>query len=46
MEMCGLVQTSDLAQAHAFGFQALLDFLVSVDLHESRHYLPPAYFEF
>jgi hypothetical protein len=47
--MCGLVQTSDLAEPAALGFQALLDFFIIVNLHKiSRHYLPPAYavFEF
>jgi hypothetical protein len=40
MKMCGLVKTSDLAQPAAFSLQALLDFLVIVDLHEiSCHYL-------
>src|SRR5208337_2690008 len=38
MEMCGLVQTSDLTQPDPFGFQALLDFLISVDLHEIRRH--------
>jgi hypothetical protein len=41
--MGGLVQASDLAEPSALGFQALFDFLITVDLHEmSRHYLPPA----
>jgi hypothetical protein len=45
MEMCGLVQTSDLTQPDPFGFQALLDFLISVDLHEiRRHSFPPTLF--
>jgi len=47
MEMCGLVQTSDLAQLAALGLQALLDFLIVIDLYEiGRHYLPPAYAAF
>jgi hypothetical protein len=44
MKMCGLVQTSNLAQPAAFCFQALFDFLIVIDLYEMRsHYLPPAY---
>jgi hypothetical protein len=44
VEMCGLVQTSDLAEPVALGLQALLDFFIIVDLHKiGRHYLPPAY---
>src|SRR5271170_411083 len=42
--MRGLVQPGDLAQPASFGFQALLDFLIVVDLYEiRRHYLPPAH---
>jgi hypothetical protein len=44
MEMIGLVKASDFAQAGAFGFQALFNFLFVIDFYESsRHYLPPAY---
>jgi hypothetical protein len=44
VKMCGLVQTSDLAEPVALGLQALLDFFVIVDLNKiGRHYLPPAY---
>src|ERR1700722_2658337 len=44
VKMCGLVQTSDLAEPVALGLQALLDFFIIVDLHKiGRHYLPPAY---
>jgi hypothetical protein len=36
--MGGLIQSRDLAQPDAFRFQALLDFLITIDLHElSRH---------
>jgi hypothetical protein len=44
MEMCGLVETGNLAQSPALGLQTLFDFFIVIDLHEiSRHYLPPAY---
>jgi hypothetical protein len=44
VKMCGLVQTSDLAEPGALGLQALLDFFIVVNLYKiGRHYLPPAY---
>ncbi|MFZ0298755.1 MAG: hypothetical protein WAM13_10450 [Candidatus Sulfotelmatobacter sp.] len=44
VKMCGLVQTSDLAEPVALGLQALFDFFIIVDLNKiGRHYLPPAY---
>ncbi|MGO9124354.1 MAG: hypothetical protein ACLP6G_05635 [Terriglobales bacterium] len=44
VEVSGLVETSDLAQARPLGSQSLLDFYVVFNLNEmGRHYLPPAY---
>jgi hypothetical protein len=44
MKVCGLVQASDLAESTPLCLQALLDFLIVIDLHEmGSHYLPPAF---
>ena len=42
MEMGSMIQPGDLAQTDAFRLQALLDFLVELNIHQlRRHHIPP-----
>jgi hypothetical protein len=46
VEVGWLVKSGNLPQAHALGFQSLLDFRVVFNLDEiRRHWVPPAVYE-
>jgi len=44
VEVCGLIEASDLAQSDTLSLQALFHFVIFFDLDKiGRHYLPPAW---